>query len=290
MDYCSSCRRHLNGALVCPGCGAYAPDIAPVTTGGRPTPARAATAAKGTARGWDFNAPDIPDMRYDGRPADGAAFEGGTDDESWTEAPGGPGAPYGRAARRRQRARWKKNQRRAVVATAFALVGGGLTFASMDRHSAERAEAAAAPDVASMGGSDGQAPEPPALPALPDTQRSAHPSPTQSPATGLPRHGSATPGTPTSSPDTRPDAVPVSRTPLTTQTMHTAAHTAAQQLPATAPSASAPVTVPSHPAPAPSQTATPAPSGGTDTGTSKPTPAPPATSPSHICLLVLCLG
>ena len=26
MDYCSSCRRHLNGALVCPGCGAYAPD------------------------------------------------------------------------------------------------------------------------------------------------------------------------------------------------------------------------------------------------------------------------
>ncbi|WP_422641229.1 SCO2400 family protein, partial [Streptomyces glaucescens] len=29
MDYCSSCRRHLNGALVCPGCGAYAPDIDP---------------------------------------------------------------------------------------------------------------------------------------------------------------------------------------------------------------------------------------------------------------------
>ncbi|WP_458363545.1 SCO2400 family protein, partial [Actinacidiphila rubida] len=29
MDYCYSCRRTLNGALVCPGCGAYAPDIAP---------------------------------------------------------------------------------------------------------------------------------------------------------------------------------------------------------------------------------------------------------------------
>ncbi|WP_456303003.1 SCO2400 family protein [Streptomyces mirabilis] len=25
MDYCSSCRRYLNGALVCPGCGGYAP-------------------------------------------------------------------------------------------------------------------------------------------------------------------------------------------------------------------------------------------------------------------------
>ncbi|WP_425274504.1 SCO2400 family protein, partial [Streptomyces zinciresistens] len=34
MDYCSSCRRHLNGALVCPGCGAYAPDIAPSAAGG----------------------------------------------------------------------------------------------------------------------------------------------------------------------------------------------------------------------------------------------------------------
>ncbi|MFD0505364.1 hypothetical protein ACFQ0G_25575 [Streptomyces chiangmaiensis] len=126
-----------------------------------PHPGPGRDGGEGHCEGWDFNAPDIPDMRYDGRPADGAAFEGGTDDESWTEAPGGPGAPYGRAARRRQRARWKKNQRRAVVATAFALVGGGLTFASMDRHSAERAEAAAAPDVASMGGSDGQAPEPP---------------------------------------------------------------------------------------------------------------------------------
>ncbi|MGO4759530.1 hypothetical protein AB4212_64740, partial [Streptomyces sp. 2MCAF27] len=24
MDYCPACRRHLNGALACPGCGAYA--------------------------------------------------------------------------------------------------------------------------------------------------------------------------------------------------------------------------------------------------------------------------
>ncbi|MDX5569237.1 hypothetical protein PYK79_46395, partial [Streptomyces sp. ID05-04B] len=52
MDYCSSCRRHLNGALVCPGCGAYAPDIAPIPTHGhtvragiaRPTSPYAATA------------------------------------------------------------------------------------------------------------------------------------------------------------------------------------------------------------------------------------------------------
>ncbi|MYS17007.1 hypothetical protein GTW73_28380, partial [Streptomyces sp. SID4982] len=31
MDYCSACRRHLNGALVCPGCGDCAsPDLAPM--------------------------------------------------------------------------------------------------------------------------------------------------------------------------------------------------------------------------------------------------------------------
>jgi hypothetical protein len=45
MDYCSSCRRKLNGALVCPGCGAYAPDIDPAG------PMAKATAAKRAARG-----------------------------------------------------------------------------------------------------------------------------------------------------------------------------------------------------------------------------------------------
>ncbi|WP_457034108.1 SCO2400 family protein, partial [Kitasatospora sp. P5_F3] len=30
MDYCAPCRRHLNGALSCPGCGAPASAAAPV--------------------------------------------------------------------------------------------------------------------------------------------------------------------------------------------------------------------------------------------------------------------
>ncbi|MEY7981580.1 hypothetical protein AB8O53_35395, partial [Streptomyces pilosus] len=46
MDYCSTCRRHLNGALVCPGCGAYAPDIAPSLIGGRALPGAATVAAR----------------------------------------------------------------------------------------------------------------------------------------------------------------------------------------------------------------------------------------------------
>lgn len=89
MDYCSSCRRHLNGALMCPGCGAYAPDIAPVipptATDGYPVPGLAAQAATSTAA-WEA---------VDEAPQSGPS-EGLQDV---------PPAPQGRAARRRQLAR-----------------------------------------------------------------------------------------------------------------------------------------------------------------------------------------
>ncbi|MFJ6571217.1 hypothetical protein ACIQNU_27765 [Streptomyces sp. NPDC091292] len=146
MDYCSSCRRHLNGALVCPGCGAYAPDIAPV---GEPRPAADAVL-------------DAVPPTADGRAA--VALVAPMSLAEWEREPFEPSGdvqapavlPQGRAARRRQRAQWKKNQRRAVVATAVALVGGGLTVAAMDRGAADKAQASAAPehdgpDVTSMG-------------------------------------------------------------------------------------------------------------------------------------------
>ncbi|WP_423835875.1 SCO2400 family protein [Streptomyces endophytica] len=52
MDYCSSCRRNLNGALVCPGCGDYAPDIAP------PAHHRARTGAEAAALWESWQAPE----------------------------------------------------------------------------------------------------------------------------------------------------------------------------------------------------------------------------------------
>ncbi|TQJ75304.1 hypothetical protein [Streptomyces sp. SLBN-31] len=138
MDYCSSCRRHLNGALVCPGCGAYAPDIAPLTDGGRAVAAPAATAAwPQPVREHTASAPSYDEPEHAG---------GDTDVED--PAP----TQEGRAARRRQRERWKKNQRRAVVATAVALVGGGLTVSAMNRGgSAQQTQASQTPDVTSMG-------------------------------------------------------------------------------------------------------------------------------------------
>ncbi|MGW2834121.1 SCO2400 family protein [Streptomyces sp. NPDC001286] len=138
MDYCSSCRRHLNGALVCPGCGAYAPDIAPLPHGGRAVAAPAATAAwPEPVREHAASAPPYDEPEPVGGDAD-------VEDPVATRE--------GRAARRRQRERWRKNQRRAVVATAVALVGGGLTVSAMNRGgSGQQTQASQTPDVTSMG-------------------------------------------------------------------------------------------------------------------------------------------
>ncbi|MGW0845542.1 SCO2400 family protein [Streptomyces sp. NPDC002787] len=183
MDYCSSCRRHLNGALVCPGCGAYAPDIAPATVDSR-VPSRATGTATGSvmlpmppttpaaplpAATWEYGA--TGGAWHGGSPADGFATDAfATDgpvagaelaDASGVEdvdvdVEGVPAVSQGRAARRRQLARWKKNQRRAVVATAVALVGGGLTVVGMDRQSTDRTQAATAPDAETLGGVEEQ--------------------------------------------------------------------------------------------------------------------------------------
>lgn len=138
MDYCSSCRRHLNGALACPGCGAYAPDIAP--------PAHVYATTGAAAAAWD-EAPKWHDAGLHEEPAAGTT-DPGLPSEDVTDA---PVAAEGRAARRRQRARWKKNQRKAVVATAVALVGGGLTVTAMSQQSNTRTQAATSPDNRAMG-------------------------------------------------------------------------------------------------------------------------------------------
>ncbi|MFE7811955.1 hypothetical protein ACFU5P_08245 [Streptomyces sp. NPDC057433] len=182
MDYCSTCRRHLNGALVCPGCGAYAPDIAPSVVGGHTVPG-AATSTALTA-GFDATAGTAVRTGAESEPEPGEK-KGGPGEEKGGPGADGPdpvsgsgfalSAPTGRAARRRQVARWKRTQRRALVATAVAFVGGGLTLASMDRGAGDRAQAATAPEVSGMGGADGPAdqdggPAPSVSP--PDTRRS----------------------------------------------------------------------------------------------------------------------
>ncbi|WP_425337910.1 SCO2400 family protein [Streptomyces decoyicus] len=123
MDYCSSCRRNLNGALMCPGCGDYAADIAP------PAPRQHTTAAP-PATPWDaWGTEDIPAQeshpgthRSDAaRPGSGASEDATADATGAASSRGSEGPTptgQGRAARRRQLARWKKYRRRSVATVA----------------------------------------------------------------------------------------------------------------------------------------------------------------------------
>ncbi|MFE1444129.1 hypothetical protein [Streptomyces sp. NPDC058739] len=242
MDYCSTCRRHLNGALVCPGCGAYAPDIAPPATITRTTPTPPPEPAP---------APTPPAVV--------------------------PSAPPGRAARRRQLARWKMNKRRAAVATAVALVGGGLAFTAANRHAPDRAQAAEAPDNRPMGEVEARAPENPGPAAVPPaTHRAPRPETTEPVRHGATASAPRTVSRPaprTEAPTSRPSATSVPRpgntglpSAVVTVPERRASSTPAQQQPA------APTTPPAVPeAPADDST-------------------PPAASPTQLCVLVLCLG
>ncbi|MFE9608059.1 hypothetical protein [Streptomyces sp. NPDC006012] len=281
MDYCTSCRRHLNGALVCPGCGAYAPDIAPDVSSSGIT--AAAPALPETTRAIPDGRPPAAWLRrYDTPPADepeyvpdAAEVPPPPADDFASPAPSGEG----RAARRRQRARWKKNQRRAVVATAVALVGGGLTVAAMDRHSAVRPQAATAPDNHRIT-LTGELPEQTAsVPATPtDDATSASPSRTEDRDTGASRQRiDAAPRTVTAV--VRPDAAAAPR-PATTPASHAPSGTAPVHAnPGTQQPSGTPTPTPPESTPAPST-----PPAGT------PSPSTPSTKPTQLCLLVLCLG
>jgi len=284
MDYCSSCRRHLNGALVCPGCGAYAPDIAPITAQGRSVPAPV-----GATPFWPRPA-EAPGLGPD--PYDTLEHAQGAEGVE-----GAVPVTEGRAARRRQRARWKKNQRRAVVATAVALVGGGLTVASMDRGSGHRPEASAAPDLSSMGTDEqsaDQSAEPPATHPG-GKHRKPQTTPAKNTAAGAPQQRS-TETLQTASARTQPYSAP-----------HTTSKRAAQPQPSATPSAgtgatstgSGSTTATQSPSAKPTDDTTTSgtsqsgssQSGSSQSGTSPSSTAPGATSPSGICVLgLLCLS
>jgi hypothetical protein len=285
MDYCSSCRRHLNGALVCPGCGAYAPDIAPAGADRGIVPTWVGMAPTGTAVSasvpWEYTASD---MWHDSRFRDEAAGEAGLEEAPQTDPygdfEGATSAPQGRAARRRQMARWKKNQRRAVVATAVALVGGGLTVASMDRQSGDRAQAATAPDVETMGTADEQAAEQPRPSSTqPETHVSSHTPAAQSPRTDPARRQSAA----------APSHVtPTSAQPFAAASPQPTAASATPQPLAASPSSIG--TVPVHTSTSAQETSAPAGAASPASGTPQTSPTHTTTSPSHICLLLVCLG
>ncbi|MFP1625336.1 hypothetical protein ACLB9X_09155 [Streptomyces sp. 5K101] len=257
---------------MCPGCGAYARDIAP--------PALRAERATTAAAGWEpFRAERSP---ASASPSGPAAEEGAGAPAAAGTAMAGDGSVVsgapGRAARRRQLARWKKNRRRAVAGTAIALVGGGLTIAALPSGPSKgRTNAASAPETVSPHGARMSEPVSPS--AEPAERATRKPDAPASP-TAVPRQRTATITV------ARPTATPPAQRPVS----EAAARPEAQrsQTPAPRP------TVDDSAAQQPSTSGTTGAAGGSDTsGEDLPqaTPSQTATtSPGEVCLLVLCLG
>lgn len=314
MDYCSSCRRHLNGALVCPGCGAYAPDIDPCAVADRGDPAPAPAMAPGRPAAWEYPAAlgawhdgtvwDETPARTQERPGPGSTddydspdTDTDTDSGTGTDAAEGYEArPPGRAARRRQMARWKKNQRRAVVATAVALVGGGLTVAAMNGNAKPGVQASTTPKDTTMGGAAGEAPtytEPTS--GQDDAPRSAPTPTTPSHADRASRHQQSRAADPRTGPaDTRTDSAATPRElPLTTapqrKTVTDTVGTTAGNAGSSASKATEPTTPPAAGSGSDAEQPT-SPSTSPPADTTSPE-APPSDSKSkELCLLVICLG
>ncbi|WP_326724550.1 MULTISPECIES: hypothetical protein [unclassified Streptomyces] len=262
MDYCSACRRHLNGALACPGCGSYAPSIAPLADG---TPATVTAAWQAPSHLWHDAEPGAEE--FDEAPQ-----------EHPYNGPDSPSPPTGRAARRRQRERWKKTQRRALVATAVALVGGGLTVSLTDQKSTDRTQAASAPDREAMGIAEKQATE-----STPASSTPTETRPSQ-------RTSSATPSSTANAPHEQsaaaPQATPTTQQAGGTTPLATAASSAESQADSTVSDATDTAT---ETAASPTPSATDSTGTGTSsTDTSSATSSPSdSSSPSGLCLLGL---
>ncbi|MGW4223706.1 SCO2400 family protein [Streptomyces bauhiniae] len=288
MDYCSACRRHLNGALVCPGCGVCAsPDLAPMPVRTSPYAVR------------QPGDEDVPASRH-GRSVPPPAAP-----HRPAEVPSGSG----RAARRREQSRWRKTRHRAALATAVALVGGGLTLAATLNHQpADRTRPTAAQGERPMGGTG-----PEATAGLPVPTTSPTGRPTAAPST--PRHTSAKPSAaprssttptphkttpkatkpaPSASPSTHPRSLlPLPHDPAPVSTTPTSPLTPPQQSPT--PTMPTPTTDAATPTPTertePPSTTPSEPQSPTPTDSQPPTATTtPSSSPSHVCLLVLCLS
>jgi hypothetical protein len=358
MDYCFSCRRTLNGALVCPGCGAYAPDIAPPpyhpegeAAAALPGHGRGNAAELGTRSRPPAFSPFLPssasspssqalallselapvDADTDAGPA--AWFGEGGAEPAAGEPELGPAsmAPTlhrGRAARRRQWARWQKNRRRAGAAAAFALFGGGLTMAAMPHHAGRGGTTASAVTPVNLTSlpydrSSGGTPQNPsadpgtAHPATAGTPRQHDSAPHTSRGSTRPDHLATAPAPSSSTPDT-PAAAPASYQGGTTPSSPSQGTTATPPTDSSSPSgttgADSGTTAPGSTGSTGSTgsgstsgsgstgsgstgstgSGSTAGSGSTGTGGSTTTTPPSSTTPTppphQLCLLVLCVG
>lgn len=251
MDYCHLCRRHLNGALACPGCGTSIERL-PAFAGETGTLPYAAVGPGGDE--WAEPGGDGGDGReLTHRPA---------------ADPAGAAARPGRAGSRRDRkaaAHRRRRRRTLFVAAGFALAAGGLSLAELavDRQGSAPRPVSAGDDPPQDGppAEAGRATVPGVAAVLPAATgaaiRAASPAASSSWAPSDPASASPTGGTPRAEPTGTAGA--------------TAGHTTPD-----APSAPS-LTRPSATGAAPSSAPAPAPDPAPDPD---PTSAPPTPEPS----------
>ncbi|CAL9441563.1 SCO2400 family protein [Streptomyces sp. enrichment culture] len=215
MDYCHPCRRHLNGALACPGCGTPARELRSSDD--------ALTASEVFDRRYgvepttaDDTPREAPGRKLDDAP-DGTAGENA---DGPTHEPLDDATPPGDRSSRRDRkaaAHRRRRRRTLLVAAGFVLAAGGLSLAELGMdapHSAE--EPAAAAGETTDGEATREVAESSAIPAD-DTSDRTTPSGTPSPDASASASAS---GSPSSSPETtksqtatEPDSPSASRPP-----------------------------------------------------------------------------
>ncbi|MFE4368648.1 hypothetical protein ACFRMN_10440 [Streptomyces sp. NPDC056835] len=197
-------------------------------------------------------------------------------------------ATQGRAARRRQLARWKKQRRRAVVASTVALVGGGLTLAVLPSRpsTGHDAQASATPEPKATAtiGTDGTETDSSSVRPRTHDPRDSGKGADSSTITSPPRKATTVVSM-TATKTTRETATAPRPTVTTsTQPPRTTTPVTADRAPATDPPAAQTAT---PPPPAPS---TPPPADDSAADTPPPSPPPATTPPDRLCLLVLCIG
>ncbi|MEG3626527.1 SCO2400 family protein [Streptomyces poriticola] len=168
MDYCHPCRRHLNGALACPGCGTPAEQLAPnaeefgqeYDTGG-------------DARDADPYGGDDPQPGRAARRREARGRRGREREPEEGPAPTGPAAAGASRRDRKAAAHRRRRRRTLLVAAGFVLAAGGLSLAELGMDApGDSPQPAAAGNDTPDGGATSEVGAEPAAP-LEDTSRSA---------------------------------------------------------------------------------------------------------------------
>ncbi|TDT41217.1 hypothetical protein EV562_102614 [Streptomyces sp. BK208] len=247
MDFCHPCRRHLNGALACPGCGTPAHELRASDE------ALTASESAGPQYGTEPPSADGTPRQAPGRKLDDAP-DGTLDEDADDATP--PGA---RSSRRDRKAAAHRRRRRRtlLVAAGFVLAAGGLSLAELGMdapHSPQKPAAAGGETTDGEATREvGEASAVPVDDTSGRTTSSGTPSPDASASTSASGSPSSSPEITKSQPATESDSPSASRPPSLDPTGPADPHPSPPESSDDPPPATTP-TPPESPDPTPTET------------------------------------